>query len=444
MGKRAIGIIRVSQRSGREGDSFVSPADQARRIKEACERDELDLVKVSDEIDVSGGKQLAERAGLRAAVESVEAGEAEVIVVAYFDRLVRSLRVQGEVLDRIEGAGGQVLAVDVGAVSQETASKWLSGSMLGLVAEYHRRATAERTAGAQADAVARGVCPFPNLPPGLTTDEDGKLAHTEHAQHILQAFQMRAAGATVKEVRAFLADQGVERSYHGVQSLLGNRLYVGEIHFGKLVNLEADPNPIIPRDLFERVQGARVSRGRRAKSTALLARLGVLRCGSCGSRMVIGTVRAGAYPFYRCPPTGDCAQRVTISAAIVEPMVIEAVKEALADVKGEASMASQAQVAEQELADAQAALDSAIRAFSGLTDEETARERLAELKATRDAALASLDQLTAGAAKRTLSVADWDHLELGGQRELIVAVVDRVVVNPGRGPGRISIQLVGQ
>jgi hypothetical protein len=46
-------------------------------------------------------------------VELVEAGDANV-VVAYFDRLVRSLAVQVEVVERIERAGGAILAVDVG------------------------------------------------------------------------------------------------------------------------------------------------------------------------------------------------------------------------------------------------------------------------------------------------------------------------------------------
>lgn len=65
-------------------------------------------------MDVSGGTPLEQRAGLRQAVEAVEAGSADVIVAAYFDRLVRSLAVQGEVVTRVEAAGGSVLAVDGG------------------------------------------------------------------------------------------------------------------------------------------------------------------------------------------------------------------------------------------------------------------------------------------------------------------------------------------
>jgi hypothetical protein len=55
---------------------------------------------------VSGKLPLARRPGLSKAIEMVEAGEADQIVVACFDRLVRSLKVQLEVIERVEHAGG--------------------------------------------------------------------------------------------------------------------------------------------------------------------------------------------------------------------------------------------------------------------------------------------------------------------------------------------------
>ena len=63
--------------------------------------------------------------------------------------------------------------------------------------------------------------------------------------------------------------------------MLRSRMYLGEIHFGELHNLNAHEPIIKDRALFERVQRRTVSRGRQAKSERLLARLGVLRCGTC-------------------------------------------------------------------------------------------------------------------------------------------------------------------
>ena len=45
---------------------------------------------------------MEERRSLR---EATEAGKASVLIVGYFHRLMRSLRVQGEVVSRVEAAG---------------------------------------------------------------------------------------------------------------------------------------------------------------------------------------------------------------------------------------------------------------------------------------------------------------------------------------------------
>ena len=447
--RRAIGIVRVSQVNGRVGESFASPAEQADRIRAACARDGMRLLRIVDELDVSGGKPLDRRPGLGPAVQAVEAGDADVIVGAYFDRLFRSLRAQGEAVDRVERAGGQVLAVDVGRVTNGNAGQWLSGTMLGAVSEYQRRTAAERSREAQARAIARGVAPWPNIPPGYARGSDGRLMiDVETADAVKQAFDLRADGATIAEVRAHLAAHGIERSYHGVTALLGSRLVLGEIHFGDYEpNLCAHP-AIVERDTWLAVQRATVARGRKPKSERLLARLGVLRCASCGGRMVVGTQtsRGRSYPFYRCGHVReDCANRVTISAQLVEQIVVDAVKDALADVEGRASAQRNAREAEAALQRAQAMLDAAIRAFAGIEDEDAARERLLELRAERDDAQERADRLGGDRAVLVINVADdWDRLTVDAQRALIRATVERVLVAPGRGADRVAVELFTQ
>jgi site-specific DNA recombinase len=172
--RRAIGVVRVSRVGNREGESFVSPAEQHERIEAACERDGLNLVNTLEEPNVSGGAPLARRPGLSRAVELVESGAVDVVIVAYFDRLVRSLAVQREVVQRVESAGGSILALDVGEVRADTAGRWLSSTMLGVVAEYHRLVIAERTAGAKHDGRAtrdhRAVIDRVTVAPGRGRD----------------------------------------------------------------------------------------------------------------------------------------------------------------------------------------------------------------------------------------------------------------------------------
>ena len=438
--RRAIGITRVSRKGEREGERFVSISEQEERIDATCVREGLTLLDTLREEDVSGGATLAARPGLSLALALVEAGEAEVIVVAYFDRLMRSLTVQRELLERVEAAGGAILAVDVGEVRADTASRWLSSTMLGMVAEYHRRVTAERTVEAKRRAVARGVAPFPRLPFYLRRDREGGIEHDPRKVRLMrEAVRQRLGGATIAAIREYLRKNRVHLSYHGTQSLFSSRLLLGELRFGSIVNDDAFP-PVIDVETWQRLQRVSVPRGRRAKSERLLARLGVLCCGTCGSRMVVGTSQ-GQYALYRCPPIGDCPQRVTISADVAERSVIEAVQELLTGVEGRASVEDGVEEAAEELQHRQDALDKAIRAFAGLEEEEAARERLQELRTARDEARERHDELLAASAPAiTVSSGDWDQLSIDGRRDLIRAVVERAVVRPGRGSDRVSIE----
>jgi len=156
--------------------------------------------------------------------------------------------------------------------------------------------------------------------------------------------------------------------------------------------------------------------------------------------MVVGTSQ-GKYGLYRCPPAGDCTQRVTISAPVAESTVVEAVQELLAGIEGRASVESGVGEAAEELARRQEALDKAIRTFEGLEDEQAARGRLQELRAARDQARERHDELLAASTPAiTVSAGDWDLLTVEERRALIRAVVERAVVAPGRGPDRITVE----
>lgn len=437
--RAAVGVVRVSRVGARAGEQFVSPSEQRTRIEDACARDELDLVDVLEEMDVSGGAPLAKRPGLRRAVEMVEAREAEVVVVAYFDRLVRKLAVQEEVVERIERAGGGIVAVDVGEVRADTAARWLSSGMLGLVAEYHRRVTAERTADAKRRAIARGVPTFANIPPGLRRRDDGTLEpHATEAPIVAEAFRRRDEGATVMKVREYLREHGIERSFHGVQALLRSRLMLGELAFGDLVNI-ASHEAIVNPEVWARVQRMQSPRGRRAKSERLLARLGVLRCGTCGARMVVGTANHGRYSIYRCPPVGDCSRRVTIGAELAEETIVESAKMILAGMRGEATSDDSAGEAAREYERAERELAAAFEAFSGFDDVPAARTKLLELHKAHDAALGRLADAQASAAPVVFTADGWERATQDERRELIQKLIEKAEVAPGRGPDRISV-----
>ena len=339
-------------------------------------------------------------------------------------------------------------AVDSGRLSNGSAAEDFNGEVRTSADRFSRRQNAEKSHAAVQRAISRGVVPWPNVPPGYDRGEGELLVPNGDAGSVVEAFRIRDAGATIDAVRAFLAEHGIQRSYHGVGSMLESRLYLGEIHFGASYepNLSAHP-PIIDRDLWNRVQRMTVPRGRKAKSERLLARLGVLRCESCGARMVVGSSNHGRYWIYRCPPTGDCERRVTISAEAVETIVIDRVRAALADAEGRASVEDNAREAEAQLERAQANLNATISAFTstGVKGETAAVERLAELSAVRDQAQERVDHLGGQRSVVTINAAeDWDRLSLDARRALVRATVAEVRVAPGRGADRVTVELVGE
>ena len=433
---RAIGIVRQS----RSREDSLSPVEQRERIEAICGREGLELLTVHEELDVSGGTPLADRDGLRAAVEAVERGAAQVVVVAYFDRLFRSLTVQAEVVKRIEQAGGRILAADIGEVSGATPAQWISGTMLGVVSEYYRRSVGERVGEAKVRAVARGVLPYPNVPLGYVRQADKTLAPSEDAEAVRDAFALRAKGATIREVRELLVERGIERPYRSVQSMFRSRVYLGEIRFGKLANRTAH-EPLIDRRTWDACQG--VGRATSPATRRLLSGLGVLRCGTCGGPLTVN--RQEAYTFYRCgAPTGDCPKRVAISAPKVEAVVRDAVQDLLRDVTGRASAVGEARAAVAELDAAQAKLDTAIRILADMTDEPAAIANLRELREKRDAARENAEHLGSLVSAFTVTADDWDDLSLDGRRALVRATLERVAVGPGRGADRVSIHPVSE
>ncbi len=382
------------------------------------------------------------------AVEDVEAGKVGVVISAYFDRLVRSLDVKSQIVDRVESAGGRILTFDHGEITHRTAGQWLSSTLIGAINEHQCRVAKERSGEAQRLAVARGVVPFPNIGAGYVLREDGTLEpHPTEAPVVAEAFKMRADGATLAEVRAHLKRHGIERSYHGVHTLLRSRLVLGEIHFGNSSTRKLTS----PSLTAKRGNGSRTPRcpvARNPKSERLLSRLGVLRCGTCGGRMVVGTQtqHGRKYPFYRCGHIReDCDRRVTISAEIAERVITERVHAVLADAESQASAEQNVREAEAAVERTQTELDQAIRTLAGFEDEDSARQRIAELRRARDDARDRLAELGGqGAAVALNAATDWDRLTLAERRALISAVVERAVVSPnGKGADRLAVEVFG-
>jgi hypothetical protein len=330
------------------------------------------------------------------------------------------------------------------------------------VFQYFAEITGEKVTAAQARAVARGVYPHPRVPVGYVRGEDGVLViEPAAAKVVVQAFRRRDLGASLVEIQALLAENGIERALSGVAWMLRSRMYLGEIHFGELHNPRAHEPIVKDRALFERVQRRTVSRGRQAKSERLLARLGVLRCGTCGWRMVINSDSGS----YRCGDTSAnrCRRRAAVKADRVEAIVLDAVRAhwATRDAHQRGSHKRQIRDADEVIKRANADLDDTIRQLGelGLLGRPASQEALEKLTKALDAAHAVRARLGDGGDSDVIGPDEIDKLDepakrLAAWRRLISDTVESVTVAPamtadGRpsrlwDPRRIDIRLQGQ
>ena len=216
-----------------------------------------------------------------------------------------------------------------------------------------------------------------------------------------------------------------------------SRMYLGEIHFGELHNPHAHEAIIRDRGLFERVQRRTVSRGRQAKSERLLARLGVLRCGTCGSRMVINSDSGS----YRCGDTSAnrCSRRAAIKADRVEAMVLDAIRVywATANAQRGDSRRRQIREADEAIKRANVDLDNTIRQLGelGLLGRPASQETLAKLTTALDNAHTVRARLGEWGKRDVIGPEEIDKLRepakrLAAWRRLIADTVESVTVAP--------------
>jgi hypothetical protein len=112
-------------------------------------------VEIFEDAGMSG-KSLSGREGLHEAIDAIERGEAEALVVSKLDRLSRSLLDFAGLMERARKRGWSLVALDLG-VDTSTPSGEMMASVLATFAQFERRLIGQRTKDALAVKRAQGV-----------------------------------------------------------------------------------------------------------------------------------------------------------------------------------------------------------------------------------------------------------------------------------------------
>jgi site-specific DNA recombinase len=453
----ADAYVRVSRKAGREGESFISPEVQRKKIAAWAKLHDVEIIQWWEEIDQSGAR--LQRPMFQEALARCDRGESGGIVVARLDRFARSAVDALESIKRLNEAGARLVSVEDNFDGSTPMGRFAIG-ILTLIAELELERIKEGWETAVRAAVGRGVHISARPPTGYSRDDAGRLVREEPVASVVrEAFRRRALGASWTELAEFLERDGVypptgnpHWSKVGVAGMLKNPVYLGQARSGKIVN-EGAHDPIVTRVEFDAAQATRTLLKPRDNSIAAQALLGgLVRCAGCGHTLKItGNGKAGRrYPIYYCVgryASGLCPARASARAAIldeyVEDRVVSLLRQESGLVAEARAAADQLEQAAQQVAAAEHELDLFIgtpKLMSILGEDkftEGARVRQQALDETRSelsrvrSQLTLISDLTDGDLLQA-----WPNLSTQEKRRLLHGLLDRVVLQRAGKRGR--------
>lgn len=148
---KVIGYVRVSTEE--QASHGVSLAAQEAKLRAYADLYDLELTAVI--VDAGQSAKTLNRPGLNQALQALEAGEVEGLLIAKLDRLTRSVTDWGTLIERYFGKKFALLSV-TDQIDTRSAAGRLGLNILMSVAQWEREAIGERTSAALQHKKAMG------------------------------------------------------------------------------------------------------------------------------------------------------------------------------------------------------------------------------------------------------------------------------------------------
>ncbi len=200
---KAIGYTRVSPRD--QAADAISLVSQRRKIEAYAILHDLELVEVIEDAGYSA-KSL-DRPGMAKLLSLIRGRKITTVVVAKLDRITRSVRDLGELIELFQRSGVEFASV-ADHIDTSTASGRLVLNVMGSVSQWEREAIGERTSEALAVMRSNGRRISRHAPYGYRLNGQGWI-EDEREQKAVQAMRtLRAEGLSLRQIVAELELQG--------------------------------------------------------------------------------------------------------------------------------------------------------------------------------------------------------------------------------------------
>lgn len=211
---RTVAYLRVS--TDKQAEQGVSLEAQRSKVEAYAQLYDLELVAVIE--DAGQSAKSLDRPGLDRALTLLRDGDADALLVVKLDRLTRSVRDLGELLESYFHAGPWALMSVSENIDTRSAAGRLVLNVLASVSQWEREVIGERTRAAMAHMKARREYTGGKPPYGWRLRADGRTLEEDPGEQAVMAEAQvaRARGLTLREVVAHLDAEGM-RSRRGTR-----------------------------------------------------------------------------------------------------------------------------------------------------------------------------------------------------------------------------------
>jgi DNA invertase Pin-like site-specific DNA recombinase len=200
---RAVAYLRAST-----DDQALSPDAQRAAIVSWATREGVTIIAWHVDQGVSGAADLVDRPALAAALGSLRAEGAGLLVVARRDRLARDVYLAAAIDRAVSTSGARVVSAD-GTANGDTPADAFMRSILDAAAAYERELIRARTKAALGAKRARGERAG-TVPYGFTADTTGRLVACPAEQAVIaQVRALRTAGLSHRGIVGELERAGL-------------------------------------------------------------------------------------------------------------------------------------------------------------------------------------------------------------------------------------------
>jgi len=218
--RKTVGYVRVStEDQAREGVSLAAQEARIRALALATDRDLSEIV-----VDEGESAKSLSRPGLQQILGAVRAGTVKAIVVLKLDRLTRSVRDLGELLETFAKYDTALISVSESLDTASAAGR-LMVNVLGSVAQWEREAISERTAFALTHKRQNGQA-YSRTPFGYDRKGNALVPNVAQQRAVALVRRMAKDGASLRQIASTLTRRGIApprgRQWYasGVRSIL--------------------------------------------------------------------------------------------------------------------------------------------------------------------------------------------------------------------------------